>query len=173
MVNDAAMADRPKIRCRQIGASDLAAIVELLARGFPTRSQEYWRRGLERHGERPLPSGLPRFGYILESAGNPVGVLLVLATSATIAGKVVTRCNLSSWYVEPDFRSFAPLLMSIAIRLENVTYVNISASKHTWPIIEAFGFSPYCEGRFTAFPFLARPLRGVSLTEVEPVGLID
>jgi hypothetical protein len=164
------MADLPKIRCRQIGPGDLAAIVDLLVRGFPTRPRDYWKRGLERHAERPLAPGLPRFGYLLESDGIPVGVLLVLATSTEIGGRVVTRCNLSSWYVEPGFRSFGPLLMSVAVRLPDVTYVNISAAKHTWPIVEAFGFSPYCEGRFTAFPFLARPVRGVRLTEVKAGG---
>jgi hypothetical protein len=164
------MADRPKIRCRQIVPDDLAAIVDLLARGFPTRPRQYWKRGLDRQAERQLAPGLPRFGYLLESDGIAVGVLLVLAASAKIGGKAVTRSNHSSWYVEPGFRSFAPLLMSVASRLVDVTYVNISAAKQTWPIVEAFGFSQYCEGRFTAFPFLGRSIRGVRLTEVKPGG---
>ena len=167
MVNGAvAMTDRPKIRCRQIGPEDLSAVVELLGRGFPARSHAYWERGLARHGERRLPPDLPRFGYLLENADRPVGVLLVLATAESIGGKLVTRCNLSSWYVEPEFRSFASQLMSVAVRHRHVTYVNISASEHTWPIIEAFGFAPYCDGRFTAFPLLGRAARGVRVIEI-------
>jgi hypothetical protein len=162
------MPAQPNIRCRQIEPGDLDGIVELLARGFPTRSAEDWRRGLDRHAERSLPAGVPRFGYLLESGRRPVGVLLILASSATIGGKTTTTCNVSSWYVEPDYRSFAPMLMSVAVRLKNVTYINISAAEHTWPIIEAFGFAPYCDGQFTAFPFLARSVRGVRVMEVRP-----
>jgi hypothetical protein len=162
------VADRLKIRRRQIRPDDLEAIINLLVRGFPVRSREYWRRGLDRHAERPLAPGLPQFGYLLERDGKPIGVLLVLATPAEIGGTNTTRCDFSSWYVEPEFRSFAPLLMSAAMRLADVTYVNISAAKHTWPIIEAFGFLPYCVGLFTAFPFLAPPARGILLTEVKP-----
>jgi hypothetical protein len=165
--------DRPKIRCRQIGPKDRPAVIELLVRGFPARSRAYWERGLARHGERRLPPDLPRFGYLLENADRPVGVLLVLATAEPIGGRLVTYCNHSSWYVEPEFRSFASQLMSMALRVKDVTYVNISASKHTWPIVEAFGFAPYCEGRFTAFPLLARAVRGVRLIEIGGGGESD
>jgi hypothetical protein len=165
------MAERFNIRCRQIGPQDLPAVIDLLVRGFPTRSRAYWERGLARHGDRRLPDGVPRFGYLLESGGRPVGVLLVLASSGVTEGRPVTRCNLSSWYVEPEFRSFAAQLMSVAVRSKDVTYVNISASQHTWPMVEAFGFAPYCFGRFTAFPLLARRAPGgVQVVAIEPAG---
>jgi len=170
MVNGAvATADRPKIRCRQITGEDLPGVVDLLLSGFPSRSREYWECGFARHAERSLPESLPRFGYLLESGGRPVGVLLVLASVRPVGGGLTTRCNLSSWYVEPEFRSFASQLMSVAVRQKQVTYTNISAARHTWPIIEAFGFLPYCEGRFTAFPLLARRQEhGVRVVEIGP-----
>jgi hypothetical protein len=162
------MTSPPKIRCRQIGPRDIDAVIELLMRGFPSRSRDHWMRGLDRHAERPVAEGLPRFGYILEADGAPVGVLLVLVTSACVGGETVARCNLSSWYVEPEFRSWAPLLMQVAVRLKNVTYVNVSPSKRTWPIIEALGFSSYCEGLFTALPALGPSVRGVRIRQVKP-----
>jgi hypothetical protein len=63
-----------------------------------------------------------------------------------------TRCNLSSWYVEPAFRTYAPLLVSHAVRHKDVTYLNVSPAPHTLPIIEAQGFSRYCDGVFVAVP---------------------
>jgi len=64
------------------------------------------------------------------------------------------RCNLSSWYVEPAFRAYATLLVAQALRHKDVTYLNVSAAPHTWPIIEAQGFSRYCDGVFIAMPML-------------------
>jgi hypothetical protein len=61
--------------------------------------------------------------------------------------------------------------MSAAVRHKNLTYVNISPAKHTWQIIEAFGFTPFCEGLFTAFPALGKPVRGVQVTEVGSANL--
>ena len=37
------------IRCREIGIADLDAIADLLARGFPIRSRDYWRRRTSAH----------------------------------------------------------------------------------------------------------------------------
>jgi hypothetical protein len=155
-----------KIQCRQIGPYDIQAVVDLLVRGFPIRARGYWTRGLDRQAQRILPPDLPRYGYLLESNESIVGVLLVLASVTDIRGKPVIRCNFSSWYVEPGYRSFAPLLMSVAMRLKSVTYYNVSPAKHTWPMIEAYGFTPYCRGQFTAFPMLARPVRGARVTNV-------
>jgi hypothetical protein len=60
--------------------------------------------------------------------------------------------------------------MSVAVRLKNVTYFNVSPAKHTWRMIEAYGFTPYCQGQFTAFPMLARPVRGARITEIAAGG---
>ena len=63
------------------------------------------------------------------------------------AGAAVPRCNLSSWYVEPSFRAYAPLLVSQALRHKHVTYLNVSPAPHTLPIIEAQGFRPLLRRR--------------------------
>jgi hypothetical protein len=70
------------------------------------------------------------------------------------AGRLATRCNLSSWYVEPAYRAYATLLVSQALADKDATYTNVSAAPHTWPIIEAQGFSRYCDGVFVAVPML-------------------
>ena len=41
------------------------------------------------------------------------------------------RCNVSSWYVEPAFRSFASLLVLRALKNKDVTYLNISPAPAT------------------------------------------
>ena len=151
------MADlRPMIRCREIGAADLEAIAELLTLGFAGRSRDYWICGLKRQAAREVPDGYPRFGYMLDHEGMPVGVLLLLYSAREEGGETVIRCNLSSWYVEPTFRNCAPMLTKIAQRHKDVTYINISPASWTWGIIEAQGFRTYCSGLFVSFPALSR-----------------
>jgi hypothetical protein len=57
--------------------------------------------------------------------------------------------------VEPQYRSYAAMFRSGVIANSAVTYLNISADQHIWPIIEAQGFSRYCDGIFTAVPMLS------------------
>jgi hypothetical protein len=101
---------------------------------------------------------LPRYGYLLESDGEPVGVLLLIFASVIIDGKASTRCNLSSWYVEPAFRSYGALLSLRATKHKHVTYLNITPDRHTWPILEAQGYQRFSSGMFFAVPPLCRSL---------------
>jgi len=144
----------PGIRCRQIGEADVAAVVRLLTRGFPNRTPQFWLSALAQLARREPPPGLPKYGYLLESDGVPVGAILLICSAMRADGAVANRCNLSSWYVEPAFRAYAPLLVSHALRHKDVTYLNVSAAPHTWPIIEAQGFSRYCDGIFIALPLV-------------------
>jgi hypothetical protein len=157
-----------RIRCREISETDLEAVAEILTRGFAGRSRDYWMRGLRRQAVRDVPDGYPRFGYMLDNDGHPVGVLLLLYTSRSSGNATAIQCNLSSWYVEPAFRNYAPLLTKIAQRHKEVTYLNISPATWTWPIIEAQGFVSYCSGLFFSIPALSRGSPGMTVDTVAP-----
>ncbi len=146
----------PPIRCRQIGEADIAGVASLLKRGFPNRTRQFWCNALQRLARREPPPGFPRYGYLLESGDTPVGAILMICSTMQEGDRIDTRCNLSSWYVEPAFRTYASLLVSHALGHRNVTYMNVSAAPHTWPIIEAQGFSRYCDGIFIALPMFKR-----------------
>jgi len=122
-----------KPRIREILESDLDAIGDLLTRGFVHRKREYWLRGLRRQATRSLPSGVPRYGYLLEDQGAPVGCLLMVYSTKIIDGQTAFFCNLSSWYVEPAFRNFAALFASMSQKRKDVTYFNVTPAAATWP----------------------------------------
>ena len=157
-----------KLRCREITEADIDAVADLLTRGFFGRSRDYWVQGLRRQATRDVPAGYPRFGYMLDQDGLPVGVLLLLYSVRADDAETAIYCNLSSWYVEPPFRNYAPLLTKIAQKNKEVTYINISPAHWTWPIIEAQGFSSYCSGLFFSFPLLSRAGRGMTIETVAP-----
>jgi len=113
-------------------------------------------RGLQRQTRRPLPAEAPRYGYVLENDGVPVGCLLLIYASKTIAGQMVTSCNVSSWYVDPAFRIYSAMFASMTQKRINVTYFDVTPATHTWPILEAQGFEVYCRGRYYSVPALSR-----------------
>jgi hypothetical protein len=145
----------PEIRCRQIEQGDIAAVAELLIRGFPNRSRQFWFHALDQLTRRDPPRDLPKYGYLIEADGVVVGAILLICAEIQSGGIITPRCNLSSWYVDPDYRTYAPLLVSHALRHKEVTYLNVSAAPHTWPIIEAQGFSRYSDGIFISLPALS------------------
>jgi hypothetical protein len=143
------------VQCREITGDDIDAIADLLIRGFG-RSRGYWLQGLRRQASRQVPEGYPRYGYMLDNGGAPVGVLLLIYASGNNDGETTVRCNLSSWYVDPKFRNYAMRLTKAAQGSNEVTYLNISARPVIWPIIEAQGFKAYCRGLFFSIPALSR-----------------
>ncbi|MES1148674.1 MAG: acyl-CoA acyltransferase [Bradyrhizobium guangdongense] len=153
------------LKVREIVESDLPAIAALLNKGFAFRSVEYWRRGLARHARRARPAGYPAFGYCLDRGGAPVGVILLLFSELRTKGETVIRCNVSSLYVEPEFRIFGSQMVRAATRDKSVTYFNITPAPHTWATVEAQGFSVYCKGQMYGALALSRPVRGATAEE--------
>jgi len=62
-------------------------------------------------------------GLRARAGGRIVGVLLLIASEAV---DDVRRCNVSRWYVEPEYRVYGTLLVRRALRHRDVTYINVS-----------------------------------------------
>ena len=153
---------RNRVKCRQIEEADLGRVAERLARGFPARSPAYWTGALERMRRRPALPDYPRYGVLLESEGRVVGVLLQIFFRRGEGDRAALYCNLSSWCMDPQFRSYAFTLNSAATTRKDVTYLNVSPAPHTRPGIEALGFRRYCDGQFVCLPWLAFSKRGAA-----------
>lgn len=156
-----------RVRCRQISSADIDGVVNLLTTGFRIRRRGFWVRAFERLSEHATPPGFPKYGYLLEAQGKPVGAVLLIFSSIVINGELTIRCSMSSWYVEPEFRPYGAILRSQALKHEHVTYFNITPGPHTLPILEAQGFTRYCDGRFVAIPALSMKSK---CSSVEMVG---
>lgn len=147
---------RPRqISCRQIAADDLDSILDLLCEGFTRMPRRHWIAALEVLRTRPTPAGTPRYGYMLESDGRAVGVLLVIASEIRGDRDTIIRSNGSAWYVKPGFRTFASILLTYWFRSPADTYLNISPAEHTFGITEARGFARFADGTSLVFPALA------------------
>jgi hypothetical protein len=149
-----------RVRCRQIADSDLDGLTDMLTRGFPRSRRDYWMHGFANWQRIPVVEGVPRYGYVLDNGFGPVGVILLI--SSMRGDKIIS--NLSSWYVEPQWRTHSTLLISMATKLKHVTYLNASPAPHTWRTLQTQGFAPYNYGRSAVF---ALPGRG-AVSDVIP-----
>jgi hypothetical protein len=149
-------ARRMSVRARRIEDDDVPAVVDLLARGFPRRPRKFWSGMLAALTDRAVPEGYPRYGYLLESDGAAVGALLLIFSCMCSREGSMLRCNVSSWYVEPRFRSYGSMLVAKALSHKDATYLNVTPAPHTLPILTAQGYSQYCGGTFVALPVLQR-----------------
>ena len=158
-----------RVLCREITIADKERVVNLLARGFPERSPRFWGRAFDRLSAHPTPAGRPRYGYLLDVGGTAVGLILLIfapARTGDAAGSVL--CNVSSWYVEPEFRAYGGMLVSRALRHKDVTYTNLTPAPHTFSFLEAQGFKRYCSGRLISVPMLGARSPGARVAAVTP-----
>jgi hypothetical protein len=161
------------VRARQIAAADLPAVAELLASGFAGRSREFWSGVLARLAAHPTPDGLPKYGYMLDSGGEAVGAILLIFSMLRDGDATTIRCNVSSWYVKPEFRGFASLFVSKALSHRNVTYLNVTPAPSTLPLVNAQGYTQYSRGIFVAVPALQRGAEDARVSLVARAGTAD
>ena len=147
-------ASSSRVRCREIDTTDIDQLVELLTKGFYPDRRDVWVQRIQRLSEHPTPPGFPKYGYLLECKDTLVGASLMIYSSILLNGERRIRCNVSGWYVEPAFRSYASMLTSHGRGHKHVTYFNVTPAPHTRPILEAKGYARYCSGWFAAIPAL-------------------
>jgi hypothetical protein len=144
--------------CREIHAYDIDRVVALLSRGFGCAA--YWVQAMRRLTDHPGPPEIPKYGIVLEDHDGLVGVVLLIHADLPFEGKSRIRRNVSSWYVDPAYRSHASILAKRATRLPNVTYFNVTPAPHTRGVLQAQGFRPFAFGRTVTVPALNPPRLG-------------
>ena len=160
----------PPVRCREIGDADIDAVIDLLTSAFREhgRSRAFWVHALERLSQHVPPAGFPKYGYLMESGGRIVGVILLIFSVVPDGEEKGIRCNGSSFYVEPAYRGYAAMLASRVLRHKNVTYLNITPDPHTLPMIAAQGYVRYSSGRLSPFR-RSRPDRAARASRFMPM----
>ncbi|SIO34354.1 hypothetical protein SAMN05443247_04184 [Bradyrhizobium erythrophlei] len=166
----------PRIKVRLITDADIPAAINLLTRGYgpggaepgPARPRSFWEHIFSYLRLRPLHAGeLPRFGYVIDSDGELVGILLLIFSTIWENGKAKIRCGGSGLYVDPAFRMYAPLLIRKASSIRDATILNLTPAEHTFRIIEALSYVRYCDGIFVSIPLFSRAPKDA------PVSVVD
>jgi hypothetical protein len=160
---------RDHVRSREIGDSDIARLADLLGRGLGYPSS-YYLQILERLGQRAVPSGFPRYGYLLEAGDTIVGAILLIFTEIRLPDSCAIRCHVTAWYVEPSYRLYGAIFFAKALNHKEVTYLNISARPSAQAFLKLHGFQKYADGQFISVPALSAAFKGAT-DHVDVVGI--
>jgi len=152
-----AIASINRVICREIRATDADGVINLLTRGFAeARTRAFWVAAFARLASHPTPDDCPRYGYMLEADGVPVGVILLIFTAIEDLAESKILCSVSSWYVDAKYRAFGTMLIACALKHKHVTYYNVTPAPHTWAILAAQGYKKFSSGRVVAVPHSRR-----------------
>ncbi|CAD0211469.1 hypothetical protein AGRHK599_LOCUS1398 [Rhizobium rhizogenes] len=109
-----------------------------MAKGFPEKSEAFWSRGLALINEHHQRRELGAIGQLLLKGEDAAGVLLTIRNRLPDSGRIVV--NLSSWYVEPSCRWFAPRMLQMASSAEEELFTDLTPSPEACRLNERLGF---------------------------------
>ncbi|MCZ8187056.1 MAG: hypothetical protein O9308_11790 [Beijerinckiaceae bacterium] len=149
--------------------------IALLDEGFPERGSDFWQRSLQRLFDWPgnALAGYPPGFFWLEKE-QPVGILLTPASPRRGSGDRVV-VNVSSWYLRPDVRWKAPLMLRAVFRDPGPIFTDLTPTPDVQAMLPAFGFHPVNPGiGLQLTPLLAlRPGGDVRVRAWEPEDGLD
>ena len=125
---------------------DLA--VALLNKGFCGPSSAFWADALDRITRfgGNAAAGLP-LGHMMFADDVPVGIALTIASlRQDPQGGHRTHVNFAAWYVEPQYRWRAPLMLRALARLPCDVMTDLTPSDATTALLPTFGFQKITQG---------------------------
>ena len=121
-------------RVRAVDDRDEGEVCRLLSAGFGHKLP--WHRMFNHKWQHDV---MPR-GFVLTANDKIVGFIGLICVVRHLAGKSGLVCNLSSWYVQPDYRGWSNALIAAATQFEGVTYTSLTPGPIARRILLAMGF---------------------------------
>ena len=141
-----------------IDGSNIDDAVRLLCEGFPRQSADFWETGLDRARGCGPDRGTWPLGYLLETNGEPAGVMLTFAGRRRLdSADRRAIVNLSSLYVAPGHRALTPLMLVRVLSDKTAVYTDLTAAPSLSGMLERLGFTSWSHGlALFLWPFLPR-----------------
>src|SRR6266849_5026263 len=95
--------ERSNVRVGPVEVQEVPRVIDFLRNGFVPHLAPEALRGLFEYRWTGLQDK-PNLGFALKSGNRIVGFLGAIYAVRPLAGQTVKVCNLSTWYVEPEFR---------------------------------------------------------------------
>jgi len=122
---------------RPVTPADIEPLCRFLHQAFTRVPLPAWRPLFD----YPWLDDKPDLGHLLTVGNEIVGFLGAIYASRKIRGKAGVVCNLTSWYVRPQYRGRGVELLDAAIRKEHVTFTALTPAPAVIPMLEAMGFA--------------------------------
>lgn len=155
--NDADSGERP-LKTVPIDNGNRVAAVALLTKGFPEKGEAFWSRGLSLINDHHERQNLGAIGQLLMKGEDAAGVLLTIRNRLPDTDRIAV--NLSSWYVEPSCRWFAPRMLQMATSSDEDIFTDFTPSAEACKLNERLGFSTVTDCTL----FYPLPLRALGRT---------
>jgi len=130
-----------------IDSAKLGHAIDLLAEGFPAKPRAFWAEciaRMERFGAN-AECGVP-FGVFMMNGDAPTAIALTLASKRRLAGGDRTIVNFAAWYVKPEARARAPMMLRAIARLPYDVVTDLTPSVPVQALLPTFGFKPMTAG---------------------------
>lgn len=128
---------------------DYLKLLPFLQKFDPSISNHTWNKLLGYEWENKLGYK----GMLLENNDEIVGFLCYILSTKEISGIELTYCNISSWVVNPEFRSKSLKLMAGLFKLKNLVLINLSPHENILSIFQALRFETLAEYEYRINPF--------------------
>lgn len=131
-----------------IDDSNVGRAIDLLTHGFAGSKRSFWEGAVARihsYGENAALD-LP-IGQLLWDQDRPVGVALTIASRRPQAdGSVRTHVNFAGWYIEPEARWRAPVMLRALTRVPCDVLTDLTPAPAVCAMLPAFGFRQITAG---------------------------
>jgi hypothetical protein len=131
-----------------IGRNRLPEALDLLCEGFPERSRDFWKQALDRLADHAGNQTLQfPLGFFWMEKDVPAGIALTPASPrAKACGAMAALVNISSWYMRPEARWKAPLMLRALFKTPDAIFTDLTPTPEVQKMLPAFGFRPVNAG---------------------------
>jgi acetoacetyl-CoA synthetase len=137
-------------RIRPAGSADVESICQFLHAGFEAISAKTWQSLFNYTWLEQKPN----FGFVAIDGKTVIGFVGGVYSKRRINGKVGLVCNLSSWYVRPDYHGWGVPLLAAAVRDKTITFTALTPAPVTRQVLKAMGFNSINSNKMLFPPLL-------------------
>lgn len=138
---------------RPVEAEETPRIIDFLRRGFVPHLTAAALRGLFDY-QWEGAAQKPNRGFALwASNGDVCGFIGAIYARRLLAGQAVMTCNLSTWYVVPEFRAASMKLLYAVLSQKEYSILNFTPSPGVRRIMEGLGFETMDTAKLVYLPW--------------------
>lgn len=135
------------MQLKPIEKDDWQAATKILNRGFQECPPKIWSNFLKRIRTIETTGITQRIGYLLQNDGDDVGIMLTLRSRRNEEdGGTREVVNLAGWYVDEQYRWYAPRMFSDLIKDKDVVFTDLTSSRAVRKILTALNFKQWNQG---------------------------
>lgn len=154
---------RDEVEMSPIAVEDLPAVAEFLRVNL--NDLVPWNQAC---ASMPWTVAAPNHGFMLRDGHRVVGALLALYSERLVAGRPERFCNLGSWCVLPDYRSWSISLLQAVLGQEHYTFTVLTPDAGSQEILAWLGFG-VLDTEAAVIPHLPSPvLPGQTKVSADP-----